>query len=171
MFWFSIQFFSVTFLIPWRIQRAIAINILYTGLHVNYPLSSSYFNQTWILFTDLRKILKHQISWRYVQCERTDRHSHMTKLISRFSQNRFFLLLQTHTVSAEYHNWLLFLPSRFSINWPTDRICVWNPTDWENICWSLRSLKEETVLKFELSHIVWYTNLNFECLLRFEYVF
>jgi len=39
----------------------------YIGLHVKYLLFSSDFNETWILSTHLRKVLKYQISYKSVQ--------------------------------------------------------------------------------------------------------
>ena len=42
---------------------------MYIGLHVKYPLFLSYFHETWNLWTDLRKILKNQISWKSVWWE------------------------------------------------------------------------------------------------------
>jgi hypothetical protein len=61
-----------------------------TGLHVKCPLLLSDFNDTLIFWTDIRKILKYQISWKSLQWDpscvvrtdgRTDRRTDMTKLI------------------------------------------------------------------------------------------
>ena len=56
-----------TFLIVRRNEWAIILNVL--GLHVKYPLFLSDFNETCILGTDFRKILKHQISWKSLKWE------------------------------------------------------------------------------------------------------
>jgi hypothetical protein len=37
---------------------------IYIGLHVKYPLLLSDFNETWIFWTDFRKILKYKILWK-----------------------------------------------------------------------------------------------------------
>jgi hypothetical protein len=57
-----------------------------SGIHVKYPLFLSDFNETWNIWTDFRKILQYEISWKSVQWEpscsmRTDRWTGMTKLI------------------------------------------------------------------------------------------
>jgi len=56
------------------------------GLHVQYPLFLSDFNEAWIFLTDLRKIKKYRISWKSVQwetmcCTRAD----MTKVESSWN--------------------------------------------------------------------------------------
>jgi len=54
---------------------------MYIGLHVNYPLCLSNFSEPRIFWTDFRRILKNQISWksfqweRVVLCGRTDRQT------------------------------------------------------------------------------------------------
>jgi hypothetical protein len=58
-------------------------------LHVMYPILLSDFNETGILSTDFRKILKYQISRKTVRWEprcsmRTDRQTDTTKLIVAF---------------------------------------------------------------------------------------
>jgi hypothetical protein len=65
---------------------------MYIGLRVKYPLYSSDFNETWILMTDFRKLLKYKISWKSLQWQpismladkRTDRQTDMMKLIVAF---------------------------------------------------------------------------------------
>jgi hypothetical protein len=66
----------------------------YTGLQVKCPLFLSDFNETWIISTDFRNIVKYQISWnpssgsRVVPCGqtdgRTDGRTDMTKLVIGF---------------------------------------------------------------------------------------
>jgi hypothetical protein len=63
---------------------------MYIGLHVKYPLLLSYFNKSWILSTDFRKILDYQLPWQFIQWEpscsmRIDRRTDMTKLRVAFS--------------------------------------------------------------------------------------
>jgi hypothetical protein len=62
---------------------------MYVGLHVKYWLFLPDFNETLILPTDFRKILKYQISQKSVQWEQsfsllTDGRADMTKLIVAF---------------------------------------------------------------------------------------
>jgi hypothetical protein len=62
---------------------------MYIGFHVKYPLLLSNFNETWIFSTDFWEILKCQISWKSVHCERsfsmrTDRHSETNSSFLQF---------------------------------------------------------------------------------------
>jgi hypothetical protein len=41
---------------------------MYIGIHVNYPLLLSDFNETWVFSSDFRKTLKYQTSRKSVQC-------------------------------------------------------------------------------------------------------
>jgi len=61
---------------------------MYMGHHVKYQLFLSGFNQTWNFSTDIRKILKYQISWQSVQLEHscTMRAGRDYDADSRFSQ-------------------------------------------------------------------------------------
>ena len=57
---------------------------MYIGLHVQYPLFLSEFNETWIFSTDLQRLLKYPISSRgswVVHCRQTDRCTDLMKLI------------------------------------------------------------------------------------------
>ena len=68
---------------------------MYIGLQVKYPLFPSDFNEIWIFSRDFRKIIKYQISWKSVQCERRcslrrERQTDMTKVTVTF---RNFILL------------------------------------------------------------------------------
>jgi len=136
--------FSETFLILWRIQSDIIINVLYTGLHVKYPLFLSYFNQTWIFSTDFRKILKYQISWKSVKWKpncpvRTDGRADMTRLTVAIRKTVFPFCNQT--VSDECHNLFPFFllqfqstdrPIRFEFEIPlTKRTDVKTPDTWK----------------------------------------
>jgi hypothetical protein len=74
VFWFPLQHLSETFLILRRTEQYIIIHV--------YWLSD--FHETRVSWTDFRKILKCQISWKSVQWQpscsvRTDRQTDMTK--------------------------------------------------------------------------------------------
>ena len=62
----------------------------FVGLHVQHPLFLTEYSRNCILPTDVRKILKCEISWKSVYClpscsMLTDRQTDMTKLIVGFS--------------------------------------------------------------------------------------
>jgi len=65
---------------------------MYIGLHVNYPLFLSVFDETWIFLLDFRKMRKYQISSKLFQCKpscsmRTDRQTgRHDEASSHFSQ-------------------------------------------------------------------------------------
>ena len=71
------------------------------GLHVMYPLLLSDFNETWIFFTDFRKILKHQISWKISPLRpelfHADGRTDMTKL-----RIVFFTILRMHLIMRKF---------------------------------------------------------------------
>jgi hypothetical protein len=97
VFWFSVQLWSETFLILRRIQRDIIINVHRFSCKV--PLLLSDFNKTSIFSTDIRKILKYQISWKSVQWKprcsmRADGQIDMTKPTVAFPNLR--TLLKSH---------------------------------------------------------------------------
>jgi len=60
--WFSLQFLSETFLILRRMERDMVKDVYRSFCQV--PLFLSDFNETYIYWTDFRKILSHQILWK-----------------------------------------------------------------------------------------------------------
>jgi len=84
--WCSPQSLSEIILVIRRTERDMIK--MYIGLHVKYPLFFSDFNETWIFSTDLWKILKYQIIWKFGRwepsCSMWTERRNMTKL--RFSQ-------------------------------------------------------------------------------------
>jgi hypothetical protein len=82
------------------------------GLHATYSLFLSDFNETWIISTNFRKILKHQIQWKTIQWEPScPKRTDMTKLTVNYgnftnaSRNRYEKLdgnmsYLTHIVST-----------------------------------------------------------------------
>jgi hypothetical protein len=95
VFWFSLQLLYETFFILRRNEWDTIKNVYWSSCKV--PLFLSDFNETWILSTEFRKILKYQMSWKsvepepscYVQTDgrtdgQTDRRTDMTKQIVTF---------------------------------------------------------------------------------------
>ena len=87
--------FSATFV--WNISHSMKKWARYDNkcivVYVTYPLFLSDFNATWTSLTDIRKILRYQISWKTVQWKstcsmwtdgRTNRRTDITKLIVPF---------------------------------------------------------------------------------------
>jgi hypothetical protein len=77
---------------------------IFIDRHVQYPLFSLYFNETWIFSTNLQKILKYHISWKSVQWEQccsmpTDGRADMTKLIVAF--RNFANAPKSHALSEQ----------------------------------------------------------------------
>jgi len=71
---------------------------MYIGLHVKCPLLLLCFYETWILWTDFRKILKYQISWISIRWEPscctwvgglTDGHEEAASRISEFCESAY----------------------------------------------------------------------------------
>jgi hypothetical protein len=81
LFRVSLQILSETFFNLKSTERDMVTN--YICVHEKYPFFLSDFNETWLLSTDFRKILKYHLSEKYVQWEpsfstrtdgQTDRH-------------------------------------------------------------------------------------------------
>jgi hypothetical protein len=96
--WFSLQLLTDTFLILRRNERDVIKNFIY--FHVNSPLLSSYFNETWNIAGYIRKTLQLQISWKSVQWEpscsmwtdrrtdrQADRHDKANNSFSQFCES------------------------------------------------------------------------------------
>ena len=92
VFWLPLQISCETFLTLWRIKWD--RSKMYFGLHVKYPLFLSHFKETWIFSTDFRKILKYQISWKFLHWEpslsvltdgRIDRHDEANSRFRNFA--------------------------------------------------------------------------------------
>ena len=89
VFWFSLQLLSKTFLILRRTERGMIISVYRSSCKV--PVIIVRFNETGIFYTDFRRILKYQISWKSIYWEPscsmlTGGQTNMTKLNSCFSQ-------------------------------------------------------------------------------------
>jgi hypothetical protein len=84
----SLQLLSESFLMLRKTLRYIK-NVRYIHVFVSYQLFLSDINETWIFFTDFRRILRYPISLKFVQWEPscstlTDRQTEITKLIVTF---------------------------------------------------------------------------------------
>jgi hypothetical protein len=84
---------------------------MYIGLHVKYSLFLSDFNESWILSTDFRKMLKYQISWTSVRWEpsgsmRTDgQKADTTKLVVAF-RNSANAPNNTYKITCLWLKWM-----------------------------------------------------------------
>jgi hypothetical protein len=88
VFLFSIKLLFEPFLIPRRTEQM--WSKMYIGLHVKYRLLLLDFNETWICYTNFRKILKFlenpSSGSRVVPCGQTDGHDEATSRFSRFCE-------------------------------------------------------------------------------------
>ena len=124
------------------------------SIHVKYSWFSD-FNETWILLTDFRKILKHYIVWKSVQREQswpmptdrrqTDRQTSMKKLIVFFwkfpnapKNARIFYLITPYNCTE---NWRWYLA--ISITELVGFICL--SVFWKNTPYRKRSLFQPEV--------------------------
>ena len=67
VFWYSLQLCLKRFLF-WE-ELSEIWSKMYICRHVNYPLFSLYFIDTWIILTNFWKIFKYHIYWKSVQWE------------------------------------------------------------------------------------------------------
>jgi len=106
VFWFSVQILSDTFLIL-RINGRDVIKNVYWSL-CQVPVIFSDFNETWFFSRDFRKIVKYQISWKFVYWEprrtdgQTDTWTGMPKFIIAFRNLRERLLAWIIFTDAVY---------------------------------------------------------------------
>ena len=84
---------------------------MYRGLHVQYLILLSHFNETWIFLYIFKKILKYQISWKSVQWSwvvpygRMDSQTDMTKLTVTFCN---FVNAPKNWFTIQQHDWSYF---------------------------------------------------------------
>jgi hypothetical protein len=79
---------------------SISISKMYIGLHVKYPLLS-YFNDTWTVLTDFRKIRKYQISRKSVQWHPT---SSMRTYGQRTDMKKLAVVFRNFAKPLKNHN-------------------------------------------------------------------
>jgi len=116
VFGFSLQLLSETFLILKRNEQNMITNV-YWSPSSKVPFILWDFNETWIILTDFRKILKHRISWKSFRWEpscsmRTDGQRDMAMLTVNFHDYAnslktcylFCYLLNNTLVSCERQN-------------------------------------------------------------------
>jgi hypothetical protein len=93
---------------------------MFIGLHVNYPLFLSDFNETWIFSTKVRKILKYKSLWKFIQCGpscfmRTVGQTDTRKIIVAFynfaNARTMLFYYRPHTETDYFYNFFSFLSS------------------------------------------------------------